>query len=152
MDLIEQCLKSTIYDPFHNSESLEFYGDAILKLVASFVVFMNNPEFDEHNLSIKRQDFISNRFLRLINICNKFYEHMMTEKPFMKFPGFEIFKEGTLEIPLGEEIIPEKKLADLIEALIGVYFYWYHDINACTGLMHAIGILDEPIMRVKFIY
>lgn len=54
LDLIEQCLKSTIYDPFHNSESLEFYGDAILKLVASFVVFMNNPEFDEHNLSIKR--------------------------------------------------------------------------------------------------
>lgn len=77
---------------------------------------------------------------------------MMTEKPFMNFPGVRIYKEDIVTIPTGEETIPEKKLADMIEALIGVYFYWYHDLNACTGLMHAIGILDEPVMRVKMIH
>jgi len=93
LELVEQSLKSTIYDPFHNSESLEFYGDSILKLVASLLVFLNHPEFDEHNLSVKRQDFISNRFLRLINIGNRFFEHMMTEKSFMNFPGLLVYKE-----------------------------------------------------------
>lgn len=151
LELIEQSLKSTIYDPFHNSESLEFYGDSILKLVASMLVFLNHPEYDEHNLSVKRQEFISNRFLRLINIGNRFFEHMMTEKVYMNFPGVTSYKETVMENKMGEEIIPDKKLADLIEALIGVYYLWYHDINACTGLMHAIGIMEYPILRVQMI-
>jgi hypothetical protein len=52
---------------------------------------------------------------------------------------------------MGDETIPDKKLADLVEALIGVYYSWYRDINACTGLMHAVGILEYPIMRVEMI-
>ena len=42
---------------------------------------------------------------------------------------------------MGEETIPDKKLADLIEAMIGIYYSWYRDTNNCTGLMHAVGII-----------
>lgn len=52
---------------------------------------------------------------------------------------------------MGDETIPDKKLADLVEALIGVYYSWYREINCCTGLMHAMGILEYPVMRVEMI-
>ena len=41
-------------------------------------------------------------------------------------------------------MIPDKRLADLIESLIALYYINYdYNFNACTAFLYMIGIIDQ---------
>ena len=94
LNLVEQSLKSAMNDNQHNSESLEFFGDSILKFLISQLVFFKYGEGDENLLTQKRMEFISNKFLRIVAIGNKLYEFMITDKSQLFIPGIQIQKQN----------------------------------------------------------
>jgi hypothetical protein len=47
-------------------------------------------------------------------------------------------------------LIPDKRLADLIESLIAFYYLNYNkSFDACTAFLYSIGILEQPFIKIQ---
>ena len=76
-------LKSAGASQTDNYEGLEFFGDTILKMLATVQVFFEFPEAEEGTLHVERNKIINNNNLRIKALINKFYPYIIqTNIPF----------------------------------------------------------------------
>ena len=50
----------------------------------------------------------------------------------------------------GYQYIPGKVHADVMEALIGIFYLKNKNLNDCQTLLYAFGILHQPTLYIKF--
>lgn len=134
--------------PDFSYERLEFLGDAILKVVLSMVLFIQNPEDNEGRLSDKRDAIGKNA--RLANFALEMgIQHCIA---FSRFTS----KVRCWQWPWGSQQekdidISEKVLADCVESLIGAH-YLHGGIELATLFIERnkllVGACDVLQMRI----
>ncbi|MFC1617604.1 ribonuclease III, partial [Candidatus Margulisiibacteriota bacterium] len=90
----------------HN-ERLEFFGDAVLKLLISEYLFHKYPDFSEGELSKIRAQYISDKSLAVIATKLNLGEYIL-------FSANEIKTGGRMR---------KSNLADAFEAILGAYYF-----------------------------
>ncbi|KAL1825871.1 hypothetical protein ACET3Z_012649 [Daucus carota] len=143
-----------------NLESLEALGDSFLKYAACQHVFTMNQNTHEGILSIKKNRIISNANLCKLG-CSRKLPGLIRNEPFDPkmwiIPGDqkEAFHEvqlstGTKVFTKGIQKVKSKVVADVVEALIGV-FLSYGGEGAALSFMNWLGIevnlLNIPYKR-----
>jgi dsRNA-specific ribonuclease len=122
-----------------NYEEYEFIGDCVLKLLATIEAFVEEPKHEEGELHLARARVISNSNLHAKSIKKQLFQFILTTPSEEPTPPFK-FKPpspqaDTLEykdtgIKIMDEVgahegyfyVPGKYHADVIEALVGIYY------------------------------
>ena len=147
---IQTALTFRTYEFNDSYERLEFFGDSILKLLATLEVFFEFPSESEGFLSKKRSRIINNSYLKKACIKNEFYPYiLMANKPWVPnglTPEYsrnldEISEENL--ILKGYTAISNKTLADVMESLTAVYFLKNNKIEASQAFLCMMGILKH---------
>lgn len=128
-----------------NYEIFEFFGDTILKLIATVEVFFDYPNVTERVLTIKRAQIISNFNLAIKFIGKKLFQFVHHEKSakdaLVEAPGVLLTKVSKVSL---------KIFADIIEALIFVVYSAFDktsettQIQAVHWVLEKWGILKNP--------
>ncbi|KAA3466650.1 endoribonuclease Dicer-like protein 2-like isoform X1 [Gossypium australe] len=140
----KKCLES-----FH-LESLETLGDSFLKYAVCQQLFKKHQNHHEGLLSIRKDKMISNTTLCMLG-CDKKLPGFIRDEPFdpkgWMVPGYHcgryILNEETLNTrkiyDSGRRKLKSKKVADVVEALIGAYLSMGGEVAALL-FMNWIGI------------
>ncbi|KAK1400758.1 endoribonuclease Dicer-like [Heracleum sosnowskyi] len=135
-------------------ESLEALGDSFLKYAACQQVFKIHQDKHEGILSIKKNKIISNSNLCKLG-CSRKLQGLIRNEPFDPkmwiIPGdhMEAFHEvqlctATKVFTRGIRKIKSKVIADVVEALIGVYL-------SCGGEVAALSVMTWLGVEVNFL-
>jgi len=161
-------------NPHFNYEILEYFGDSVLKLLATIEVFLLEPKYDEGSLHIERMLKIKNNNLKRISIkedfakfifCKKFKwvpeGCFLTEeeklKEIIKLPSesnkrfikFGLKQEELEFLPENYKEISDKMLADVVEALIGLYYVKFRNLDICQKFLNSISLLDNRVLKLR---
>lgn len=131
-ELLLQALTHSSYTKDHpeilNNERLEFYGDAVLKLVFSKYLYTMFPDANEGLLTKYRARLISDDLLSII--ANKLEINKLLRV------GVSMYKKGS------PKKLPKSVLGDAIEALIGAI---YIDQGFASAEKFILGYWSESI-------
>lgn len=140
----------------------------MLKLLATIQVFVEGPQRDEGELHLARAAIISNSNLHTKSIKKQLFRFILTnpseepsapfkfkelpdskEQEYYKDTGIKIMDEkGAHE---GYFYVPGKYHADIIEALVGVYYMQAHRrLDDCQFLLYSLGVLEYPSLRFDY--
>ena len=125
-------------------------GDTILKLLSTIEIFAKYPTADENKLHLARTEIINNKNLFKHAIKNEFYQFIL-KKATAELPisYIKIQEEIIVDAKEGEETqsLPSnyhefnyKTIADVIEAMIAVY-YNHGGLFAAQKFLYMIGVL-----------
>eukprot|EP01119_Soliformovum_irregulare_P004875 TRINITY_DN1603_c0_g2_i4.p1 TRINITY_DN1603_c0_g2~~TRINITY_DN1603_c0_g2_i4.p1 ORF type:complete len:1309 (+),score=451.08 TRINITY_DN1603_c0_g2_i4:63-3989(+) len=115
MGMLQSCLTSRNVEPVANYERLETLGDAFLKWKVSVWAFSEFSQGHEGQLSILRAKMISNSNLRKIGILKKIHRYISMNPFKLEDMSVATLRENS------EISIPQKIVADVVEALIGAF-------------------------------
>lgn len=155
---IQTALTFRTYEFSDSYERLEFFGDSILKFLATLEVFFEYPSESEGFLSKKRSKIVSNSFLKKACIKNEIYPYiLMTGKPWVPnglspeyTTNFQEVSEESL-IFKGYTAIPNKTLADVIESLTALYYLKNNNVEASQVFLNMVGVLKEYKLNYKVV-
>ena len=144
---LQTSLTFRTFDYSDSYERLEFFGDSILKFLATLEVFFDFPYESEGFLSKKRSKIVSNSFLKKACIKNGIYEYILMNQKTWIPAGLnkteniadptteeDFFKKGLLPIP-------NKALADVIESMTALYYLTNQNLDASQRFLHMVGVL-----------
>jgi dsRNA-specific ribonuclease len=140
--LIYSALRSPSLDAKDNYDSLETLGDAILKFLVSFYLFLDRKQDNEGQLSYKRRRLVSNWYLAEVGYAQGLQYYLKAQPCKMnrwKPPYF-----ASPELVFVDRVLHKLSsgmLADAVEAIIGAFY-------VSKGLLHAIDFI-ERISLVK---
>jgi dsRNA-specific ribonuclease len=69
-----------------------------------------------------------------------------------RFGNTDIFVLGENDDDEGYQYIPGKVHADMMEAMIGIFYLKNKRLNDCQTLLYAFGILHRPTLLIDFTY
>lgn len=107
-------------------ERLEFLGDSYLKFLTTFHIYMIHPDYSNEQMNTLRTKMVNNENL-FNKACEKNITSYLITKPFQELGTWipPCFKESGLEknkiMEVSSSTLSHKKIADSVEALIGVY-------------------------------
>ena len=138
---------------------MEFLGDTLLKLLSSIEVFVLNPGDTEEGLTDKRKVIINNAWLCEKAIELRIYEYILLKNDGPTPPEALSYKKILKQdfnnhdvIPDHYQHIPDKTLADILEALTGVYYLQNGSLlEAAQRFLFMIGVLRLPRIYPRFI-
>ncbi|KAJ3417298.1 hypothetical protein HDV05_005754 [Chytridiales sp. JEL 0842] len=144
-----KALTSTSASKSYDYERLEFYGDAFIKFISTLDLYLRFPNAGEGVLTLKRSARVSNNNLakeaRRLGIGEMIVISPFRYKGWIPPGGCQSLENGDMEGgQFGQErrLINEKKLADVIEALVGAACY---DVGTGAGakLLAFINVIDD---------
>ncbi|PXF40961.1 Endoribonuclease Dicer-like [Gracilariopsis chorda] len=115
--LLMRSVTSKAVSSIANYERLEFLGDALLKLSTTIRLFTRYPHTSEGGMHFRRKDIVCNA--RLCQIGEKI--GLFNYCKFRREPSGEWKPPGT-DVAGRIQMITEKGLADVVEAVCGAYF------------------------------
>ncbi|OMO99607.1 hypothetical protein CCACVL1_03710 [Corchorus capsularis] len=159
MKVLEAITTRKCQENFH-LESLETLGDSFLKYAVCQQLFKKNQSYHEGLLSIRKDKIISNKALCMLG-CDKKLPGFIRDEPFdpkrWMIPGFNSGSYALSEDTLcnskkiyicGRRKVKSKKIADVIEALIGAYLSTGGEA-AGVLFMNWIGI-DVDFIKIPY--
>ncbi|KII63260.1 Endoribonuclease dcr-1 [Thelohanellus kitauei] len=111
-----------------NYERMELLGDSFLKFIVSMVLFVSYPSDNEGSMTAKRNPMVSNEFFTRLGKQLQVEKVMNTKS--INFgtnwcpPGFFVENDnfdGPHRDVILYQYIPEKSIADVVEALVGCF-------------------------------
>ncbi|KAF2800747.1 hypothetical protein K505DRAFT_292221 [Melanomma pulvis-pyrius CBS 109.77] len=123
LPLLVQALTSSEASPEANYQRLEFFGDCILKFIASVHLMAANPTWPESFLTGKKSKIVSNGFLARATMKAGLDKFVITKR-FTGSKWAPRYVGDVLLQPASEEKTERssKLLADIIESLIGASY------------------------------
>jgi dsRNA-specific ribonuclease len=131
----------------YDFEKLETLGDAVIKFIISYLLYIIEPDSNEGQLVIKRISLISN---------NKFYE-LAYEAELYKYVNINFPKVKEWVAPfspspsLPESTVTKKSLADVLEALIGAAVLSTNCSYNIARLMNKLNIIPTNLYEADYI-
>jgi len=120
-------------------------------------------------MHISRANLICNAYLHRAGIKKKLFQYIFTTKkrnepaPLVKeykdeqkseekqrFKNTDILLLGPYDNEEGYQYIPGKVHADVMEAIIGIFYLKSKNLNDCQTLLYAFGILSKPDLHIDF--
>lgn len=166
-------ITSRIYksNKHENYEEYEFIGDCVLKLLATIEAFVEEPKHEEGELHLARARVISNSNLHVKSIKKLLFQFILTTPSEEPAPPFR-FKPLPLNKDIQEEYkdtgiklmdergaldgyfyIPGKYHADVIEALVGIYYMQSNrSLDNCQFLLYSLDVLRYPSIQFNYTF
>lgn len=148
---LQTALTFRTYNVSDSYERLEFFGDSILKMLASLEVFFEFPLESEGFLSKKRSKIVSNSYLKKMCFKNEIYKYLLiSQKTWIpnglvleqtNYPNQELNEEGLFK--RGYVAISNKTLADVIESLTAIYYLKNKSIESAQTFLNMMGVLKN---------
>lgn len=120
-------------------------------------------------MHIARANLVCNANLHRAAIRKKLFQYIFTTKqfnepaPVVQKPNTPVFieeekKYGNTDIRIlgveddeeGYQYIPGKIHADVMEALIGIFYLKNKNLDDCQTLLYSFGILNQPSLFINF--
>lgn len=144
-----------------NYENYEFLGDTILKLLSTIEVYVKYQREFEGFLSIERSKIVRNSFLEKKAVKWGIFEYILLKKETYRHEALSYeFKTLASEeeqqksdfIPDRYQHIPEKTLADVLEALTAVYYLENGNaLEASQRFLYMLEVLSFPTFKPTFL-
>lgn len=144
---LQSALTFRSFDLLDSYERLEFFGDSILKFLATLEVFFDYPYESEGFLSKKRSKIVSNSFLKKACIKNGIFEFILLgQRSWIPNGLSKNFQNESVNNEEGlfknnHISIPNKTLADVMESLTAVYYITNGSIDASQRFLNMMGVL-----------
>jgi dsRNA-specific ribonuclease len=141
----------------------------VLKYLATIQIFLERTTAEEGEMHIGRANLICNANLHRAAIKKRLFLYAFTTKkkgepaPIVKqqppernkeerkrFGTTDIFVLGENDDDEGYQYIPGKVHADMMEAIIGIFYLKNKRLNDCQTLLYAFGILRRPTLLIDF--
>jgi dsRNA-specific ribonuclease len=140
--------------------------------LATIQIFLEKTVAEEGEMHIARANLICNANLHRAAIKKKLFLYAFTTKkkgepaPIikefkdlkhkkeeqLKFANTEINVLGENDDDDGYQYIPGKVHADMMEALIGIFYLKNKKLNDCQTMLYAFGILKKSTLLIDFNY
>ena len=136
--IIRDATTAPVLDHEDNYDSLEHLGDSVLKLVSSLILFHKYPKDNEGVLTDKRTGRINNKFLSSLSLRHELFYYLrgavMNTKQFR--PAHYCGASDKKESYIIQEKFSDGTLADLVESMIGAFYYSSGFLSAATFIQH----------------
>ena len=76
---------------------------------------------------------------------------MARESDGKRFDMIKYKNDRIIDIPDHYKYIPEKVHADVVESIIGSCFAQHRSLDACQLILHSMGILNQPSIKLQYI-
>jgi dsRNA-specific ribonuclease len=143
----------------------------VLKYLATLQIFLEKTSAEEGEMHIARANLICNANLHRAAIKKelflfgftskkksepapiiKDYKDIKNKEEKLKFANTDINILGVNDDDEGYQYVPGKVHADMMEALIGIFYLKNKRLSDCQTLMYAFGILKKPTLHIEFNY
>jgi dsRNA-specific ribonuclease len=126
----------------YDYETLETFGDSVMKYLISHILYIQHPEKAEGDLVVLRSQLINNNKLYQLAETAEIYNYITSNQLLLNtWDGqFVDCTKKTLS-----HNVTKKSLADVLEAIVGACMYTEKGFKNCLKLMDKVKIIPKDI-------